>query len=90
MPTNDRSCKGNQEEASRNRLGKILALIFGIAVVMGPGPGLYLVNPDSNDPETVATLGQVPILYLWVLFWFAVQAVVVLIAYFYLWGSNDE
>ena len=73
--------------ASSKRLGTILSLVFVVAVVMGAGPGLYLVNPDPSDPETkVAWLG-VPIVYAWVTIWFLVQAGVVLLAYLFVWNA---
>ena len=76
--------------ARRKRLTIVLSAVFAIAIVMGPGPGLYLINPDPADPDAVFTLGNVPVLYLWALFWFAVQAAVVLCAYFMLWDCGTE
>ena len=70
-------------------LVKILAALFAIAMVMGPGPGLYLVNPDPGAPESATTVGNVPVLYLWALFWYAVQVVVLLVAYLKVWGRGD-
>lgn len=68
-----------------NSLGIALSVIFVLAVVMGTGPGIYLVNPDPADPETVRTFLSLPIIYAWVVFWFLVQAGVILVAYFKLW-----
>lgn len=73
--------------ASSRRLGRILSLVFVIAVVMGAGPGLYLVNPDPSDPETKVSWLGVPIVYAWVTIWFLVQAGVVLLAYFFVWNA---
>ncbi len=74
----------------RRRLTVGLACVFALAVVMGPGPGVYLVNPDPGDPHTTTTIASVPILYLWALFWFLVQATVVVVAYLCLWDSPDD
>jgi hypothetical protein len=67
----------------------ILSAVFVLALIMGPGPGLYLVNPDPADPDAVRTLGTIPVLYLWALLWFGVQTAVVLTAYFTLWRDDD-
>ena len=52
---------------------------------MGPGPGLYLINGYAANGGTF--LG-IPILYAWALFWCAVEAVVVLIAYKTVWKDS--
>ena len=70
-------------------LAKILIAVFLIATFMGPGPGIYLVNPSSETDSPVTILG-IPILYAWVAFWFFVQAVAVLIASKKLWEPHDE
>ena len=65
-----------------------LLVIFLIAMFMGPGPGMRLVNPShAGDPLTI---GTVPILYAWALFWFAVQATVVLVAYVTIWSRDTD
>ena len=61
----------------RRTLAVVLSLLFVTAMIMGPGPGLYLVNPDRADPEAIFTAAGVPVLYLWALFWFIVQATVI-------------
>ena len=71
------------------RLSKILALIFLFALIMGPGPGLYLVNPSPVNPCSTTFLGM-PILFAWSSFWFFVQAGVVLVAYRKLWTNDDD
>ena len=70
-----------------NRLKAILIGLFLFALLMGPGPGLYLVNGYASQGGSV--LG-IPILYAWVVFWFVVEAGVVLAAYFKLWKADDE
>ncbi len=71
------------------RLSKILALIFLFALIMGPGPGLYLVNPSPDNPSSTTFLG-IPVLITWSTFWFFVQAVVVLVAYRKLWTNDGD
>ncbi|MDP6928689.1 MAG: hypothetical protein QF412_03200 [Planctomycetota bacterium] len=70
------------------RLSKILAAVFVFALVMGPGPGLYLVNPSPEDTSPATFLG-IPVLMAWAFFWFFVQAGVVLVAYRKLWTKRD-
>jgi len=69
----------------KKRLSIVLSAIFLLAVVMGAGPGVYLVNPNPADPDAVRTFLGVPIVYAWTVFWFFVQAGVVLAAYLLLW-----
>ena len=71
---------------NRRKLTAILSGIFMFSIIMGPGPGLYLVNPDGADAG-VSFLGA-PILYAWAVFWFLVQAVVIVVAYFTLWQEE--
>ena len=66
----------------------VLSISFLFALVMGPGPGVYLVNPDPSGPGARATFLGMPVVYAWALFWYAVMVVIVLTAYFKLW--NDD
>jgi hypothetical protein len=59
--------------------------VFALALIMGPGPGLYWINPDTSDPNAVFLILGMPIVYVWAVFWFFVQAGVVLTAYYTLW-----
>ncbi len=68
------------------KLTAILSGIFLFSVVMGPGPGLYLVNPDSANAG-VTFLGA-PVLYAWAVFWYIVQASVIVVAYFTVWKEE--
>ena len=72
----------------KTRLSKILAAIFIFAAIMGPGPGLYFVNPSPDDSSPATFLGM-PILFAWACFWFFVQAGVVLVAYCKLWTKRN-
>ena len=72
----------------KTRLSKILTAIFVFATFMGSGPGLYLVNPSPDDFSPATFLGM-PILFAWAVFWFFVQAGVVLVAYCKLWTKQD-
>ncbi len=72
------------------RRGCILAIAMLVAIAMGPGVGLYLVNPDLDDPEPrVAALGT-PVLILWALGWLAVQLTIVVIAYRTVWTDEES
>jgi len=73
----------------RRRLALILAILFAIAMVMGPGPGLRLVNPDVDGPRAGFTLLGLPVIYAWGLLWYGVQVAVVVTAYFALWRHDD-
>lgn len=80
---------------SRKKLGWLLFGLFCLALVMGPGPGNYLINPDPGDPGATRFFLGIPIVYAWAIFWYAVQASAVAIAYFKLWrdepaGSPDS
>ena len=72
------------------RLGWILSAIFLFAMIMGPGPGIYLVNPGSEEGQGATVLGNVPVIYLWTLFWCGVQIFVVLMAYTKLWKQPAD
>ena len=74
------------EKGRRRRLAATLSAVFLFALLMGPGPGVYLVNPDSGDAG-VTFLGA-PVLYAWAVFWFMVQAAVIVVAYFTVWKEE--
>jgi len=69
---------------------RLLITLFLLAMVMGSGPGLYLINPDINDPHATFTLGGLPIIYAWGLLWYAVQLAVILRAYTTYWKQGDD
>ena len=68
---------------ARKNLGWVLAIIFVVALLMGPGPGLLLVN----KPEPTFGL---PTLYVWGLLWYVVEVTVVVLAYFFVWSRSVD
>lgn len=65
-------------------LGWIVAGVFAVAMLMGTGPGVLLVN----NPD-VRWFG-LPVIYVWGLLWYAVQIGCVVTAYFKLWPDEEE
>lgn len=65
-------------------------MLFLVAMIMGPGPGLRLVNPDIDNPDARFTILGLPIIYVWGLFWYAVQLAILLVAYFTLWNEPEQ
>lgn len=73
----------------RRRLAWALSITFLLAMVMGPGPGLYLVNPAPDAPRESYLLWGMPIVYVWGLFWYVVQVVVIVTAYICIWRRDE-
>jgi hypothetical protein len=71
------------------KLSLFLTVTFLLAMVMGPGPGLLLVNPDISQANPEVTIGGIPKLYAWGLFWYGVQIAVVVTAYFKVWKDDE-
>ena len=69
------------------RIAITLIVIFCIALLLGPGPGHLLINPG---PTTRTTMAGMPIVYVWALLWFGVQASCILVAYFVLWRDPPK
>ena len=69
----------NRSQRGRNSI--LLTAAFFFAMVMGAGPGVYLVN--GKGPF----LGF-PSVYAWVVFWFLVQAGIVVAAYKTIWRGR--
>lgn len=67
-----------------------LAALFLLAVVLGAGPGIHLVNPDPSDPSATFTTFGLPTIYVWGLAWYAVQLTVIIIAYRRYWSRDDD
>jgi hypothetical protein len=79
----------HNEKSKRQKLSIVLSVIFVFALVMGAGPGIYLVNPDPADPAATLTIwGGIPVIYAWVTFWYLVEATVTATAYFCLWKDR--
>ncbi len=78
-----------EAERKRRRLGRLLAGVFILALVMGPGPGIYLVNP-SPDAAAPWTVWGIPVLYVWAVSWFFVMAATVVLAYRKVWLAGDS
>lgn len=64
---------------------RLVIAAFVLAMLMGPGPGLRLINPDPSDPNAVFTFMGIPTVYAWGLFWYLVQLVAIIVAYKKLW-----
>ena len=73
---------------SRSALARILLLLFLLAIAMGAGPGLFLVNPDPGDPEARRFVFGIPAVYLWAVLWLAVQSGIVVLAHGKLWKES--
>ena len=69
-------------------LSILLTGLFLLAMFMGSGPGLRLINPDPNVVYAAFTTWGLPTIYLWGLCWYAVQITVILVAYFKLWDGE--
>ena len=70
---------------------RLLVLLFVLAMIMGSGPGLYLINPDPSATDASFTTFGLPTIYVWGLLWYAVQLGVILRAYSRYWkGEGDE
>ena len=80
----------DRSETGNKRLSIVLALVFILAMVMGPGPGVYLINPGPEHEGPAPTLIGLPIVYAWAVLWFGVQAVVLVTAYFTVWADQEE
>ncbi|MBX2820739.1 MAG: hypothetical protein KTR29_13690 [Rhodothermaceae bacterium] len=78
------------EESKKKKLAMYLSIAMVFAMLMGPGPGLRLVNPDIESASPNLTVGGLPIIYLWGLFWFAVQVIIVVVAYYTVWNEQDK
>ena len=70
------------EKKSKSRLGRVLTVVFVLALLMGPGPGLMLANRPS-------TVFGIPWLYFWGLLWYVVEVVVVVVAFCCVWPTEE-
>lgn len=76
----------NASNRSKSKFKWFLVGVFLFALIMGPGPGIYLVNGYAAEGGTI--LGM-PALYFWAVLWFLVEAAVVLTAYFTIWKKDS-
>ena len=67
----------------RRPLGLFLGLLFALAMIMGVGPGVLLVN----HPDTLLGL---PRIYTWALLWYAIHVVIAATAYRFLWRQPPD
>jgi hypothetical protein len=84
----------------RRRLGIWLFAVFAASLILGAGPGVLLVDPlagtfrwgpaeASSFEGTPALWFGLPVLYVWGLFWYGVQAAVVVAAYVWVWRRPE-
>lgn len=74
------------DSTSRKRLHGILGALFLGALLLGAGPGIFLINDYAAAGGTI--LGM-PALYTWAVGWCVVEAVIVLIAYLKVWRHES-
>ncbi len=77
------------EKQKRKKLGMILSVVFLFAMIMGPGPGVLLINPDPADPNAVFTFMGVPKVYAWGVLWYLIQLVIVGLLYTKVWVADE-
>ena len=67
----------------RNLLRNLLILLFTVAMVMGTGPGVLLVNRPTS-------VFGIPLLYAWGILWYFILVGIAVLASKYLWKPDDE
>lgn len=67
----------------------LLVVLFLLAIILGAGPGIHLVNPNPADPGANFTTFGLPTIYVWGLLWYIVQFGVILVAYFRFWNTDE-
>jgi hypothetical protein len=72
----------------KTKIAVVLITVMAIALLMGTGPGIYLVNPDPNDPEARRFLFGMPIIWVWVVFWLMVEGACIVVASRTLWKGR--
>lgn len=68
---------------SSKTLGIVLTVVFVVALILGPGPGMYLAN--RAEP-----LFGLPALYVWGLLWYVVEVTVVILAFLLVWPRANS
>ena len=74
----------------QRRFGLVLFAVFALAMVWGPGRGLRLINPEPNAARESLLILGVPVVYAWGLFWYGVQAAVVVSACLTIWKPSED
>ena len=74
----------------QRRFGLVLFVVFALAMVMGPGPGLRLINPEPTVARESLLILGVPVVYAWGLLWYGVQAAVVVSACLTIWKPSED
>ena len=74
----------------QRRFGLVLFAVFALAMVMGPGPGLRLINPEPTAARESLLILGVPVVYAGGLFWYGVQAAVVVSACLTIWKPSQN
>ena len=69
-----------------SKLGRILTIIFLLALLLGPGPGSMLIDGSADEP---AIWFGIPALYIWALIWFVVMSTCVVTAALTLWRNHE-
>jgi len=77
-------------DLGRSPLALALAVVFVAALVFGAGPGLRLVDPGPDHVGPAPTVLGLPIVYAWGIAWFIVEALVIVVAYCFLWDCAEE
>ena len=90
MTDSDAGTTPVHDRTPRTTLGWFLLILFALAMLMGPGPGILLIRPVPGDPEEAWTLLGLPTVYAWGIIWFAVQASVIVLAYLLVWRRTTS
>lgn len=65
----------------------ISGALFTLALLMGAGPGIHLINPSASAAAEEFFIFGMPKIYVWGVFWFAIQSTALIIAYAKVWKS---
>ena len=79
-----------QGDFHKRTLTRWLIGVFVVALLMGPGPGIYLISAKTTGNASGLTLWGMPIVYVWAVFWATVMWGAVLVAYTKLWIEEDD
>jgi hypothetical protein len=71
------------ESGKRSGLRNVLIFLFAVAMLMGTGPGVLLVNRP-------ASVFGIPLVYAWGLLWYFVLVLIAVAAYAFLWKSDER